>query len=490
MAERQILVIDEGTTSTRAMLFDPSGRVGAVAQRDLTQFYPEPGWVEQDAAEIWELTRACCHDVIAKAGGAEAVRAIGITNQRETLVAWDRETGAPLCRAIVWQDRRTADVCAKLKEAGHEAAVRAKTGLLLDPYFSATMMTWMLQHEPAVRAAGKRLAFGTIDSYLAFRLSGGDHITDATNASRTMLMDLRTGQWDAGLAELFGVPTGALPRIVDSAGALGSTDAALFGAPIAITGIAGDQQAATVGQGCTRPGQTKATYGTGAFVLTHAGTEPPRSEHRLLSTVLHQIASNRTYALEGSIFVAGSLMQWLRDSIGLIESTSESEEMARSVPDSAGVTVVPGLSGLGAPHWDPDATGVIAGLTFSATRAHIVRAALESIALQSHDLQRAFASDGHGWEELRVDGGMAANAFVVQDIADILAIPVVRPASVETTALGAAMLAAVGAGVYDSLDAAGAMIPSTTRFEPAGAPRDRQERLDRWSVVLGAALHR
>ena len=490
MAERQILVIDEGTTSTRAMLFDPSGRVGAVAQRDLTQFYPKPGWVEQDAAEIWELTRACCRDVIAHAGGAEAVRAIGITNQRETLVAWDRETGAPLCRAIVWQDRRTADACAKLKEAGHETVVRAKTGLLLDPYFSATKMTWMLEHEPAVRAAGKRLAFGTIDSYLAFRLSGGNHITDATNASRTMLMDLRTGQWDAGLAELFGVPTDALPRIVDSAGALGSTDAALFGAPIAITGIAGDQQAATVGQGCTRPGQTKATYGTGAFVLTHAGTEPPRSEHRLLSTVLHQIASSRTYALEGSIFVAGSLMQWLRDSIGLIESTSESEEMARSVPDSAGVTVVPGLSGLGAPHWDPDATGVIAGLTFSATRAHIVRAALESIALQSHDLQRAFASDGHGWEELRVDGGMAANAFVVQDIADILAIPVVRPASVETTALGAAMLAAVGAGVYDSLDAAGAMIPSTTRFEPAGAPRDRQERLDRWSVVLGAALHR
>jgi len=481
-----ILVLDEGTTSTRAMLFTPAGEPRGTAQRELTQHYPRPGWVEHDAGEIWDRTLACAQEMVTAAGGAERIACIGVTNQRETVVAWDRTTGQPLARAIVWQDRRTADFCEALREAGHEDAVRQATGLLLDPYFSGSKMRWLLDSESAVRGAAERgtLAVGTIESWLVFKLTGA-HLSDAGNASRTLLLPLAGESWDDGLCALFGVPRAALPEIVDSAGNFGTT--ALFGPPIPVTGLAGDQQAATIGQGCLSPGETKATYGTGAFVLANKGSEIPRSAHRLLGTVLHQLGGRRHYALEGSVFVAGSLFQWLRDSLQMIVSAPESEELARSVPDSAGVVVVPALSGLGAPHWRPDARAAITGLSFAATRAHVVRAALEAISHQTYDLARAFAADGAAWTELRIDGGMSANDWLAQDIADVLPLPVVRPDFVETTALGAAMLAAVGAGLHGSLEvAAAAMIGGTRRFDPAMEDGVRAARLAAWDKALAA----
>jgi glycerol kinase len=490
MTEPLILVLDEGTTSTRAMLFTPAGEPRGTAQRELTQHYPRPGWVEHDAGEIWDQTLVCAREMVERAGGGARnpgrIGAIGITNQRETVVAWDRATGEPLARAIVWQDRRTAGFCEELRAAGHEDAVREATGLLLDPYFSATKMRWLLDNEPAVAEAarGGRLAFGTVESWLAFKLTAGAaHLTDAGNASRTLLLPLAGADWDEGLCELFGVPRDALPQVVDSAGAFGTTT--LFGAPIPITGLAGDQQAATVGQGCLAPGATKATYGTGAFVLANRGAQVPHTRHRLLGTVLYQLEGERSYALEGSVFVAGSLIQWLRDSLRMIVRADETEALARSVPDSAGVVVVPALSGLGAPHWRADARGAITGLTFAATRAHVVRAALEAIAHQTQDLAAAFAADGAAWTELRIDGGMSANDWLAQDIADIVRLPVVRPDFVETTALGAAMLAAVGAGLHGSLEDAGAaMIGGTRRFEPAMDDAVRQARLAAWNEAL------
>ncbi|HUH01939.1 MAG TPA: glycerol kinase GlpK [Kofleriaceae bacterium] len=481
-----ILVLDEGTTSTRAMLFTPAGELRGTAQRELTQHYPRPGWVEHDAGEIWERTLACARTMVEHAGGAERIACIGVTNQRETVVAWDKESGEPLARAIVWQDRRTAPLCEEFRAAGHEDAVRERTGLLLDPYFSATKMRWLLDNEPAVRCAAGRgtLAFGTIESWLVFKLTGA-HLSEAGNASRTLLLPLAGASWDEGLSELFGVPRGALPEVVDSAGAFGSTT--LFGAAMPVTGLAGDQQAATIGQGCLVPGATKATYGTGAFVLANSGTRIPHSGHRLLATVLHQLGGKRHYALEGSVFVAGSLIQWLRDSLQMIVSAPESEALARSVPDNAGVVVVPALSGLGAPHWRSDARAAITGLSFAATRAHVVRAALEAISHQTQDLATAFAADGAEWSELRIDGGMSANDWLAQDLADLLALPVVRPDFVETTALGAAMLAAVGAGLHASLeDAAAAMIGGTRRFEPEMDDEERAARLAAWGKALGA----
>jgi glycerol kinase len=486
MTEPLILVLDEGTTSTRAMLFTASGELRGTAQRELTQHYPRPGWVEHDAREIWDRTLACAREMVERAGGAERIACIGVTNQRETVVAWDKTSGEPLARAIVWQDRRTADFCAGLRDAGHEETVRAKTGLLLDPYFSATKMRWLLDNEPAVRGAAERgaLAFGTIDSWLVYKLTGA-HLSEAGNASRTLLLPLAGASWDEGLCELFGVPIAALPEVVDSAGDLGASG--LFGAPIRVTGIAGDQQAATIGQGCLSPGDTKATYGTGAFVLANMGADVPHSNNRLLGTVLHQLAGERHYALEGSVFVAGSLIQWLRDSLQMIVSAPESEALARSVPDNAGVVVVPALSGLGAPHWRPEARAAITGLSFAATRAHVVRAALEAIGHQTRDLARAFAADGAEWTSLRIDGGMSTNDWLAQDIADLLALPVVRPDFVETTALGAAMLAAVGAGLHPTLaDAAAAMIGGTRRFEPAMAEETRAARLAAWDKALAA----
>ena len=485
----RLLVIDEGTTSTRAMLFDAEGRCLGYDQRELAQSYPRPGWVEHDPEEIWTSSLACARALIGTAGGADRIAAIGITNQRETIVFWSRRTGLALAPAIVWQDRRTADLCARLKEDGHEAGLQERTGLLLDPYFSGSKIAWAMENWPALKEAGDDLCLGTVESWLVYRLTGGLHISDATNASRTALMDIRTGLWDAELLDLFDVPPSALPEIVDCAGVIGETSAALFGTPIPIAGMAGDQQAASIGQACLAEGETKATYGTGAFILTNTGAHLRASENRLLSTIAWQIGGERSYALEGSVFVAGSLIKWLRDELGLIAASGECEAIARSVPDSAGVTVVPALAGLGAPHWAPAAKGAIAGLSFSAGRAHIVRAALEAMAHQTYDLMRAFAADGARWERLRIDGGMAANDWIAQDLADMLDLTVERPAFVETTALGAAMLAAVGRGIHPSLEAAAsAMRGPVTCFEPAIDPAARDRRLRDWSKAVEAVL--
>jgi len=483
---KYLLVIDEGTTSTRAMLFRVDGSVAGSGQHPITQHYPVPGHVEHDAAEIWERTLSAAREMVEAAGGASAIIAIGITNQRETVVAWDRESGEPLGTALVWQDRRTADFCTGLRKAGHEAMVQSRTGLLLDPYFCASKVEWLLANRPALSAIGERLAFGTIDSWLVWKLTGGKtHATDASNASRTMLMALDSEQWDVELCALFNVDPAHLPRITDCAGHIGETDPSLFGRSIPICGMAGDQQAATIGQGCLKPGDTKATFGTGAFVLTNSGEKPLHSTNRLLTTVLCQVGGKRSFALEGSVFVAGSLMQWLRDSVGLLVSAPESEILARSVTDNGGVYMVPALSGLGAPHWRPDARGLISGISFATTRAHLVRAALEAQAHQVHDLMRAFEADGERWERLRIDGGMVANDWLAQDLADILDLTVERPQMVETTALGAAMLAAVGAGIHaDLASAAAAMGGVVTRFEPKMSASDRQQRLDGWQAAL------
>lgn len=483
---RFILVIDEGTTSTRAMLFDERGRVAASAQRPLTQHYPQPGHVEHDAAEIWNETLAVSREMVESAGGADAIAAIGITNQRETVVAWDRSTGEPLGRAIVWQDRRTAERCEALKAEAREADIQARTGLLLDPYFSASKMEWMLANRPGLEAAGQHLAFGTIDSWLMWKLTGGRvHATDASNASRTMLMALDGHGWDDELCALFGIDPASLPGIVDCAGELGRTDPALFGESIAICGSAGDQQAATIGQGCLGAGETKATFGTGAFILTHCGNCPVTSGSRMLTTVLCQQDGRRSYALEGSVFVAGSLMQWLRDAVGLIVTAAESETLARSVEDNGGVYMVPALSGLGAPHWRPEVRALIRGMSFASTKAHIVRAALEAQAHQVHDIMAAFAADGVTWSRLKIDGGMVANDWLAQDLANMLDLTVERPDFVETTALGAAMLAAVGAGIHPDLaTAAEAMRGPMTTFAPAMDSASRDERLSGWARAL------
>jgi glycerol kinase len=483
-----ILVIDAGTTSTRAMLFSRDGACLGVEQAELTQHYPRPGWVEHDAEEIWARTLACARAMIEAAGGPARIAAIGITNQRETVCFWSRRTRRALARAIVWQDRRTAEICAGLKEAGHETAVQQQTGLLLDPYFSASKIGWAMANWPALREAGDDLCIGTVESWLVFRLTGGLHISDATNASRTALMDIHKGGWDAGLADLFGAPGAALPEIVDCAGRYGETEPGLFGATIPLCGMAGDQQAAAIGQACLSPGETKATYGTGAFVLTHTGPAAPVSAHRLLTTVAWQLAGERRYALEGSVFVAGSLIQWLRDALGLLTTAAESEALARSVPDTGGVFMVPALAGLGAPHWRPEARAAISGLSFATGRAQLVRAALEAMAHQTQDLMTAFAGDGAAWEVLKVDGGMVANDWLAQDLADMLALAVERPAFIETTALGAAMLAGVGAGIFGSLEEAAAMRGEVRRFTPAMADGTRATRLAGWRSALASVL--
>ena len=483
MSDR-LLVIDEGTSSARAILFAHDGQSLGLAQHVLPAAFPRPGWVEQDPEEIWQLTLAAARTLVDQSGGADRIAAIGITNQRETIVFWDRRTGRALAPAIVWQDRRTASLCDGLREAGHEPAVQAATGLLLDPYFSASKIRWALDHWPSLKDAGTDLAIGTIDSWLIFRLTGGLHVSDATNASRTALMGL-TGGWDEGLLNLFGVPRAALPEICDSGGRLGTTLPEHFGGAIPICGVAGDQQAAAIGQACFAAGETKATFGTGAFVLTQAGEVPPVSQHRLLATVAWQLGGQRHYALEGSLFVAGSMMQWLRDRLGLIDTAAESESLARSVDGSGGVTIVPAFTGLGAPHWDADARGAIFGLTLGANRAHMVRAALEAVANQTFELQRAFAADAIHWSSLRIDGAMAANGFLAQDLADLLALPVERPANIETTALGAAMLAGVGAGIFASLDeAASAVRGEVTTFLPDMETDVRADRIAAWDKAV------
>jgi glycerol kinase len=483
--DRCILVLDEGTTSTRVILYSSAGEVLAVSQEELTQHYPAPGLVEHDANEIWERTLRCARAMVERAGGASRILGIGVTNQRETVVAWDRKTGEPVTRAIVWQDRRTEDQCRSLRGAGHEAAVQQTTGLLLDPYFSAGKMAWILRNVPEAATLGDRLALGTVESWLVWKLTGGLHISDVSNASRTSLFPLVGKTWDQGLCDLFGVPFSALPEVVPSAGDFGRTLAEWFGAPIPVTGLAGDQQAATIGQGCFAQGEAKATLGTGAFILSNMGTTPPRSTHRLLGTVLCELDGVRTYALEGSVFAAGSVVKWLRDSLGMLASSCESEILARSVPDSAGVVFVPALSGLGAPYWQPEARASITGLTFAATRAHIARAALESIGHVFHDLARAYAADGAGWEVLRLDGGMSANDWLAQDIANVLAIRCERPTDVETTARGAAILAAIGAGLFANLPHARGFVSKTDVFEPRMTEVERGERLAGWRTALG-----
>ena len=483
-----ILVLDAGTTSTRAMVFAGDGTMEAVAQAELTQHYPRPGWVEHDAGEIWDKTLKCAREVIGE--DAARIAAIGITNQRETVVAWDRNSGEPLARAIVWQDRRTADFCASMKADGHEVMVQKRTGLLLDPYFSGTKMRWMLDHDAAVQTAAQNgsLAFGTIEGWLVYKLSGGAHISDASNASRSLLLSLDGAQFDGDLCELFGVPPAALPEVVDTHGRLADCDPQWLGAAVPICGLAGDQQSATIGQGCLSFGETKATYGTGAFVLTNKGREIPHSDNRLLGTVLYQENGERTYAIEGACFVAGSLIQYLRDQLNLIGSAAETEELARSISDSGEVVIVPALAGLGAPHWLPDARGVISGLSFASGRAQIARAALEAMAHQTHDLASAFAADGAPWTHLRIDGGMSANDWMAQDLADILEIEVERPDFIETTALGAAILAAVGCGLHADLETAALTMRSeTTTFSPKMDGDVRTSRLARYSKALSAA---
>lgn len=486
---KHILCIDEGTTSTRAVAFDIDGRIIASHGEEITQHFPQNGWVEHDAAEIWEKTLSAANRV-ARDVGPETIAAIGITNQRETIVFWDRETGDPLAPAIVWQDRRTADMCAALKERGHEPEVQAKTGLLLDPYFSGTKIAWALENWPQVRAAADagRLALGTIDAFLIFRLTEGEmHVTDATNASRTLLMDLESCKWDAFLIDLFGAPASALPRIVDCAGKLGETRL-IGGRALAITGCAGDQQAAAIGQGCLMPGTVKSTYGTGAFLIAHAGAVPPRSENRLLTTVAWKLGDKAAYAIEGSIFVAGSALQWLRDQLCIIETAAESEALATSVPDSGGVSFVPAFAGLGAPWWRPEARGLISGISGGTTRAHVVRACLESMSLQTADLLDAIGRDGVNPALLRVDGGMVRNNWFCQDLADIAGITVERPEVVETTALGAAMLAAVGAGLFVDLQAAQSMWRAERRFVPRLDAAVRAERKAAWARALGQVM--
>ena len=453
-----VLALDQGTTSSRAILFDASGAAVATAQREFAQHFPRPGWVEHDPEEIWSSQLACAREALATAGvDAADVVALGITNQRETTLVWDRETGEPVHRAIVWQDRRTADACERLRAAGHAEAVRDRTGLVLDPYFSGTKVAWILDHVDGARARAEagELAFGTVDTWLVWRLTGGRvHATDVTNASRTLLFDIGELAWSDAQLDLLGVPRAVLPEVRPSAGAFGETDADALGAAVPIAGVAGDQHAALFGQRCTAPGMAKNTYGTGCFLLYHTGDAPVASENGLLTTVAWQIEGRPAeYALEGSVFVAGAAVQWLRDGLGLIDDAAEVEALARSVPDADGVVVVPALTGLGAPHWDPHARGTVLGLTRGSTAAHLARATLDGVAHQSADLLDAMTADaGAPLAELRVDGGMTANALLMQTQADLVGVPVVRPEVPETTALGAAYLAGLGCGLWTDAD--------------------------------------
>ena len=453
-----LLAIDQGTTSSRAMVFTKDGKPQATHQIAIEQFYPHEGWVEHDAEEIWQSTLTCCKEVIAKAQlTAAQIAAIGISNQRETTILWDKRTGKPVQHAIVWQDRRTADYCHQLlQKPGVSQMIQAKTGLLIDPYFCASKIRWLLDHIPGLRDAIHKghIAFGTVDSYLLWHLTGGKvHATDATNASRTLLFNIHTQQWDDELLSLFDIPKALLPCVKDSNAHFGVTDAKLFGIAIPITGIAGDQQAAMVGQTCFKEGMIKSTYGTGCFIMLNTGNHVVNSTHQLLSTVGYRINGQVTYALEGSIFVAGAAVQWLRDGLHLFNSVNDTQSLAQSINSTRGVYLVPAFTGLGAPYWDPLARGAIFGLTRDTSIADIVRAALEAVCYQTFDLLDAMTQDFQGaMHTLRVDGGMIANDWLLQFLADILSVPVERPQCVETSALGAAYLAGLGVGLYQSLD--------------------------------------
>ncbi len=486
-----ILALDQGTTSSRAILFAAAGQIVASAGQELPQIYPQAGWVEHDPNAIWQSQHECIQAVLRQAAVApEQIAAIGIANQRETSLAWQRSTGEPLCNAIVWQCRRTASHCQELEAQGLAEMVRQKTGLVLDAYFSGPKFEWILQNVPRARelAARNDLCLGTVDSWLIAKLTGNvRHVTDPTNASRTMLYDIHAREWDEDMLALFGIPRAALPRVVPSSGVIENTDPAVFGAAVPIAGIAGDQQAALFGQTCWQPGHAKNTYGTGCFLLSHTGSQATPSETGLLTTVA--ASSHRpAYALEGSVFVAGAAIQWLRDKLGVIATAAESEELARQVPDSGGVFVVPAFTGLGTPYWDPDARGTILGLTLGSTKAHIVRATLESIAFQTRDVvQTMQLESGAALQELRADGGAVANALLMQTQADLLGIPVVVSAITETTALGAAYLAGLGVGFWPDTDTVKTQWRVAHRYEPQISADERESRYAAWQRAVERA---
>jgi glycerol kinase len=488
-----ILALDQGTTSSRALVFDADGNQCGLAQREFAQHFPQSGWVEHDAMEIWQTQLATAREAILNAGiTAAEISAIGISNQRETTVLWDRKTGLPLAPAIVWQDRRTAVHCEALRADGLEPEVQQKTGLLIDPYFSATKLAWLLDHTADARYRAERgeLAFGTIDSWLIWRLTDGQlHVTDASNASRTLLYNLHSGDWDDDLLALFRIPRSLLPSIVASSGIVGETDPDVFGRAIPIAGIAGDQQAATFGQACLKPGMAKNTYGTGCFMLMNTGADIVASQNRLLSTQLWRIEGEQQYALEGSVFMGGAVVQWLRDGLGLIASAADIEQLAGSIEDSGGVMLVPAFTGLGAPWWKAEARGTIFGMSRGTTRAHIARAALDAIALQCADVLQAMQQDAPvPLTELRVDGGAARNDLLMQRQADLLGVPVVRPQNTETTALGAAYLAGLGCGLWPDTDVIAAHWRESRRFEPALGDAERAEALARWQHAVRHAI--
>lgn len=483
-----ILALDEGTTSARAIIFDNAGDIRSVAQKEFKQFFPQAGWVEHDAEEIWAAQVSVASEAIARADlDVRDIAGIGITNQRETTVLWDRATGHPIHHAIVWQDRRTAAICDRLRSDGHEQFIRERTGLVIDAYFSGSKVAWLLDNVPGARAKAERgeLAFGTIDSWLIWKLTGGRvHVTDATNASRTMLLNIHTGDWDDDLLRLLNVPRSVLPQVVASSEVVGqATISALQGIPIA--GIAGDQQSALFGQMCLAPGQTKNTYGTGCFMLQMTGEQAVASKNRLLTTIAWRLGDRLSYALEGSVFIGGAVVQWLRDGLGIIRSSREVEQLALSVPDSGGVYIVPAFAGLGAPHWDPYARGAILGITRGTSAAHLARAAVESIAFQVADLIEAMNDDsGVPLPELRVDGGAASNDLLLQFQADLLGVPVLRPAVTETTALGAAYLAGLSVGYWQSTTELAKQWRIERRFEPQLPADQVAVRRARWREAL------
>ena len=488
-----ILALDQGTSSSRAIVFDSQGRIVALAQREFQQIFPQPGWVEHDPMAIWQTQLAVAREALAQAAGAR-VDAVAITNQRETTVLWDRATGQPVGNAIVWQDRRTAQWCDDLQRAGHARRIQRKTGLVIDAYFSGSKLRWMLDHLPGIRQRAERgeLAFGTIDSWLIWQLTGGQvHATDVSNASRTMLFNLNTLNWDEELLSLLQIPRAVLPEVRPSSGLFGHTRAGLLGLSLPIAGVAGDQQAATFGQACFAPGMAKNTYGTGCFMLMNTGTRPVTSRHRLLGTVGWQSAQapgHAAYCLEGSVFMAGATVQWLRDGLQIIRSAPEVEALAASVPDTGDVYLVPAFAGLGAPYWDGHARGTLVGLTRGTTRAHLARAALEAIALQTADVFDAMAADaGMPLAELRVDGGASRNDLLMQMQADVLGVPVVRPKVTETTALGAAFLAGLAVGTWHGAREIESIWQADRRFEPRLPEAARRARLQRWREAVARA---
>jgi glycerol kinase len=487
-----LLALDQGTTSSRSILFDRDGQCVSIAQREFTQFFPRPGWVEHDALEIWATQSGTIAQVLAQANVQPSdIAAIGVTNQRETTVLWERSSGQPVAPAIVWQDRRTAAACEALRARGEEPEIARRTGLLLDPYFSATKIAWLLDNTPGARARAERgeLACGTIDSWLIYQLSKREHhVTDTSNASRTLLVNLETGGWDDALLELFRVPRACLPQIVASQLDSTALRADIQGVAVPIMGIAGDQQAALFGQACLEPGMAKSTFGTGCFLLMNSGPAPLHSQHRLLTTIAWRRANQLTYALEGSVFDAGSVVQWLRDGLQIIANAAEIEPLAAQVADTADVYFVPAFTGLGSPHWDPNARGTLVGLTRGVTRAHVARAALESIAFQNAELLAAMQRDGgHALRELRVDGGAASNNLLLQFQADLLGVPVVRPQNTEVTALGAALLAGRGVGMWSSDAEIGRLWRLERAFEPRMSRDEAQARATRWARAVQSA---